>query len=254
MRLFTSGIAVAFCLGLAASVVAAQDEEKRENETTSLEIAPYFWVAGSKGTVGVRGLGSELGVRFKDMVENPEFGGVAVAKLRLKRWTFTGEFSYLRLSDDAETPGLPFSGSHLDAQLMTGSLTAGYAMTMEDRGLAEFFAGARVWRIDTDVDFDAGLLPATSVSETKAWVDPIVGANFQFNLGKSWLLHAVADVGGFGVSSFLTGQVILGVSLRLSDHWRISAAYRYLSDDFEDDSFRWKVAQHGVLVGVGLRF
>jgi opacity protein-like surface antigen len=254
MRILTFSGALATCLLLSASVAVAQDEEKRENETTSFEIAPYFWLAGMKGTVGVQGLGSELGVRLTDLVDNPGYGGMAVAKLRLKRWTFSGEFSYLRLSGDAETPGLPFSGSHLDTQLMTGSLTLGYTMTMEDRGLAEFFAGARGWRINTDVDFDAGLLPAMSVSETKAWVDPIVGANFQFTLGNSWYLHAIADVGGFGVSSFLTGQVILGASFRLSDHWRLSAGYRYLSDDYEDGGFRWKVAEHGVLVGAGLRF
>jgi opacity protein-like surface antigen len=254
MRIFTSGVALALGLGFAASVAAAQEEEKRENETTSFEIAPYAWVAGSKGSVSVRGLGSELGVRFTDMVENPEIGGMAVAKLRLKRWTFTGEFSYLHMSDDAETPGTPFSGSHLTTELMEASLAMGYTMTMEDRGLAEFFAGARAWRIDTDVDFDAGTLPSMSLSQRKTWIDPIVGANFQFNLGKSWYLHAVADVGGFGVSSFMTGQVILGASLRLGDHWRITAAYRYLADDFEDGNFRWKVAQHGFLVGIGLRF
>jgi len=254
MRFFTIGITLAFCLGFAASVAAAQEEEKRDNETTSFEIAPYFWAAGTKGSIGVRGLGSELGVRFTDMVDNPDFGGMAVAKLRLKRWTFTAEFSYLHMSDDAETPGLPFSGSHLNTELMEGSLTMGYAMTMEDRGMAEFFAGARAWRIDTDVDFDAGTQPAMSLSQRKTWIDPIVGANFQFSLGNSWYLHAVTDVGGFGVSSFLTGQVILGASLRLGDHWRITAAYRYLADDFEDGNFRWKVAQHGFLAGVGLRF
>jgi opacity protein-like surface antigen len=254
MRLFTIGITLAFCLGLAASVAAAQEEEKRENETSSFEIAPYFWAAGAKGTVGVRGLSTDVGVKFSDLVQDLDFGVMAAAKLRLKRLTFTADFNYIKVSADGEPAGGLFSGSHLESQLLMGSLTAGYTMTMEDRGLAEFFAGARGWRIDTDVDFDAGLLPATSLSQTKAWVDPIVGANFQFNLGKSWYLHAVTDVGGFGVSSFLTGQIILGASWRLSDHWRITAAYRYLADDFEDGNFRWKVAQHGVLVGIGLRF
>ncbi len=254
MRHITIGITLSVCLGVAASVAAAQDEEKRDNETTSFEIVPYFWMAGMKGTVGVRGLGSEVGVRFTDLVENLDFGAMALARLRLKRWTITADANYMKLSADAETPGLPFSGSHIDSQFLMGSLTLGYAMTMEDRGLAEFFAGARAWSIDTDVDFDAGTLPATSLSQKETWVDPIVGANFQYTLGKSWYLHAVTDVGGFGVSSFLTGQVLLGASWRLSDHWRITAGYRYLADDFEDGNFRWKVAQHGVLVGIGLRF
>jgi len=252
MRYVTLGISLFVCLGLAASVAAAQEEEKRENETTSFEIAPYLWMAGAKGTVGVRGLSTDVGVRFT--VQDLDFGVMAAAKLRLKRWTFTGDFNYIKMSADGEPSGALFSGSHLESQFIMGSLTMGYTMTMEDRGLAEFFAGARGWRIDTDVDFDAGVLPATSVSQTKGWVDPIVGANFQYNLGKSWYLHAVTDIGGFGVSSWMTGQVILGASLRLSDHWRITAAYRYLSDDFEDGNFHWKVAQHGVLVGIGLRF
>ena len=246
--------ALALGLGLAASTASAQDEEKRENETTSFEIEPYLWMAGAKGTIGVRGLQSDVGVKFKDVWDDLDFGIMAAAKLRLKRWTFTGDFNYLKVSTDGETPGALFSGSHIESELIMGSLTVGYCMTMEDRGLAEFYAGARGWRIDTDVDFDAGLLPAVSVSQTKGWVDPIVGMNLQYNLGKSWYLHAIADVGGFGVSSFLTGQVILGVSLRLSDHWRITAAYRYLADDFEDGNFRWNIAEHGFLLGIGLRF
>ena len=254
MPVLTSAVALTLGLAFAGSVASAQEEEKRENETTSFEITPYFWMAGAKGTIGVRGFTSDVGVKFKDLVEDLDFGVMATAKLRLKRWTFTGDVNYFKMTTDGETSGALFSGSRIESQLLMGSLTAGYCMTMEDRGLAEFYAGARGWRIDTDVDFDAGLLPATSVSQTKGWIDPIVGANLQYNLGKSWYLHAITDIGGFGVSSFLTGQVILGASLRLSDHWRITAAYRYLADDFEDGNFRWTVAEHGVLIGIGLRF
>ena len=256
MRHFTSAVALGLGLALAASVAAAQEEEekKRENETSSFEFAPYFWATGTKGTATLRGLTTDVGVNFKDLVQDVDFGAMATAKLRLKRWTFSGDFSYMRLSADGDPSGSLFSSSHLDTQQLMGSLTMGYTMTMEDRGLAEFFAGARGWRLDTDLNFDGGGQPATSVTQKKAWVDPIVGANFQFDLGKSWYLHAVTDVGGFGVSSFLTGQVLLGASLRLGDHWRITAGYRYISDDFEDGNFHWKIAEHGVVAGVGVRF
>jgi opacity protein-like surface antigen len=255
MNHFKTIAALGLGLALATSVAAAQEEEKkRENETSSFEFTPYFWAAGTKGSATVRGLTTDVGVKFKDLVEDVDFGVMATAKLRLKRWTFTGDFSYMRLTADGDPSGSPFSSSHLDTQLLMGSLTTGYTMTMEDRGLAEFFAGARVMNLDTDLNFDGGGQPATSVSQKKTWVDPIVGANFQFDLGKSWYLHALTDVGGFGVSSWLTGQVLLGASLRLSEHWRISAGYRYISDDFEDGTFHWKIAEHGVVAGVGVRF
>jgi len=254
MRVITSGVALALGLAFAAPIAVAQEEEKRENETTSFEIEPYFWMAGMKGTIGVRGLTSDVGVKFKDIVDDLDFGVMATAKLRLKRWTFTGDVNYIKATADGETPGSLFSGSRVTNELLMGSLTVGYTMTMEDRGLAEFYAGARGWSVNTDVDFHAGLLPPTSVSQDKSWIDPIVGMNLQYNLGKSWYLHAIADVGGFGVSSFLTGQVLLGASLRLSDHWRITVAYRYLADDFENGNFRFNVAEHGFLIGIGLRF
>ena len=64
----------------------------------------------------------------------------------------------------------------------------------------------------------------------------------------------ILDVGGFDAASWLTTQVIVGPNVKISDHLRLSVAYRYLSDDFEGGGFRWKIAEHGILAGAGIRF
>lgn len=233
---------------------ASGQEDKKEMETTSFEIIPYFWMAGMKGTVGVRGLNTDVGVKFSDLVSDLDAGVMLAAKLRLHHWVVSGDFNYVKLSADGEPPGPFFSGSKIDAETFMGSLTVGYRLPMGSDGQVELFAGARGWQLDTEIDFAGGVLPPISVEDDKGWVDPVIGASFEYLLGKSWSLNVVVDVGGFDISSFLTGQVILGVSLRLSDHWQVGAAYRYLADDFEDGNFRWQIAEHGLLLGVGLRF
>ena len=67
----------------------------------------------------------------------------------------------------------------------------------------QWLAGARYYALDTDVDLSVGGVPSGSSRDGHAWVDPIVGARYQGELGRDWSLRARADVGGFGLGSDL---------------------------------------------------
>ena len=245
---------VLVCSLLMVRAASAQEEEHRSEPENWFEIVPYFWMAGMKGTVGVKGLSAEVGAKFSDLVSDLDAGAMVTARAKLGHFVITGDFNWVKLTADGDTPGQLFSGAEVEAETFMASLTLGYRLPMGTSGSAELFAGARGWMIDTDITFAAGVLPSIKVDDDNEWIDPIIGARLDYQLGKSWSINVVLDVGGFDVSSFLTGEVVLGASWHLSDHWRITLAYRYLADDFVDGNFRWQIAEHGFILGVGLRF
>ena len=245
---------VLLSLLLMARVASAQEEEQRSEPETWFEITPYLWMAGMKGTVGAKGLSTEVGKNFSDLVSDIDAGAMATARFRWGHFVVTGDFNWVKLSSDGDTPGNLFSGAEVEAETFMASLSLGYRLPMGTSSHAELFVGARGWMVDTDIRFAAGALPAAHISDDNEWVDPVIGARFDYHLGKSWSIGVLLDVGGFDVSSSTTSQVVAGVTWHLSDHFGISLAYRYLADDFEDDGFLWDIAEHGVIVGIGLRF
>ena len=245
---------VLICSLLMVRAASGQEEEHRSEPTTWFEIAPYAWMAGIKGTVGVKGLSTEVGNNFSDLISDIDAGAMAMARLRLGDFVVTGDFNWVQLSADGDTPGGLFSGAEVESDTFMAGLTLGYRLPMGTSSSAELFVGARGWMIDTEIRFAAGTLPSLRVDDDNAWVDPVIGARFDYQLGKSWSINVLLDVGGFDVSSMMTGQVVLGASWHLSDHWRIGLAYRYLADDFVEGDFRWQIAEHGFILGIGLRF
>ena len=47
-----------------------------------------------------------------------------------------------------------------------------------------------------DLNLNAGLLPATSVSRSGGWTDPLLGGRYHRELGNGFGLTAYGDVGG----------------------------------------------------------
>ena len=72
--------------------------------------------------------------------------------------------------------------------------------------------------------------------------------------GVSAYLFGLADVGGFGVSSDSTWQVMGALSYRLTDRIIARAGYRHLEVDYDNDGFVYDVELSGPILGVSFRF
>ena len=71
---------------------------------------------------------------------------------------------------------------------------------------------------------------------------------------QKWSFIGYADLGGFGVGSDFTFQVIAGIKWQFSKVVSAKLAYRYLYQDFEKDNFVWDMAAHGPMLGFGFNF
>jgi hypothetical protein len=129
-----------------------------------------------------------------------------------------------------------------------------YRAVSTDRFTLDVLGGARIWFVDTELDFKPGLLPGTKVEQSTSWVDPIVGVRLGVELPDRFFLGALGDVGGFGAGSELTWQAFAGFGYRFNPRWSVTAGYRALGLDFKRGGFELDAIMHGPVAGIGFRF
>jgi len=113
---------------------------------------------------------------------------------------------------------------------------------------------SRIWYVKNKLRLNAGAAPTVSTDESKSWVDPIVMARANLALGGGFALVAYGDVGGFGIASDLTWQLMGLVGYRFNDWIDGAIGYRHLSVDYSNDGFLWDVRMSGPILGVAFRF
>src|SRR5262249_49332868 len=98
-----------------------------------------------------------------------------------------------------------------------------------------------------------GRLPGFETSVDKTWVDPVVGANLDYELTKRWALCVRGFVGGFGVSADIAGEVFAGATYKFNDCCSATLGYRYLYERYER-AFKFELDTQGFLLGFGFHF
>ena len=96
-------------------------------------------------------------------------------------------------------------------------------------------------------------LPQTASAE-KEWVDPIIGVRAQWNFNEKWFLAGKSDVGGFGVGSDLAWTVQGTVGYNFTQTVSAELGYRYFDADYSDGDFSYDLAEHGLFMGVNVKF
>lgn len=88
-----------------------------------------------------------------------------------------------------------------------------------------------------------------------SWADPLIGLRGRLNLNKVFYLAGETDVGGFGIGSDITFQAYGGIGCELTRNLFSEVGYRFLYDDFRDESvgYLYQLSTHGVQLKVGLR-
>ena len=218
---------------------------------------PYFWMAGMKGRVGVRGLSpADIDVDFSQIFDHIDWSPPPVmfaGEARNGRYAFFTDFIYLGLEADGTSAG-PLALS-AEADMNTVVWTFGGSYRVLDNGTAtlDVLAGGRLWYLDTDLTV-TGPLATNEASGSKTWVDPLIGVAGDVALGSGFGLHGEADVGGFGVGADIDWQVQGTLQYRYSDSVTLEVGYRYLAVDYDDDGFVFDIAMQGPIIGARFRF
>jgi hypothetical protein len=251
--------------------------------------APYGWATWLKGDQTVKGRTVGLEVDPLQVIEHLEavpFMGYSEA--RRGPLAFYGDIVYAKLGLDAE--GVTSrSRNRFTTRTLSASLGLEFEQTVAEfggtyemakwQGPASTFtafdvvAGARYWHQHMSIDFaltttlDIGDLVTTrgiavARSGSVDWIDPIVGGSIRHQLAPGQQILLRADVGGFGVGSEFSWNLLAAYSFEICTQDGVTYSgllgYRALDVDYEQGSgrshYEYDMLQHGPLSGLTVRF
>lgn len=268
-------IVAALLLALSASVTAWLRPAQADTPW-QLSVTPYLWAISVGGDAALGNASADLDVPFSDLIDELNFAVMGHLEARRDRWALFGDLTYSKLSADAgfgpvgvgpfqigantvgPFPAGPFA---FDVDIDLLMLEGGVAYEARSwpteggrRGSFEVLAGARYNDIEIAVDFAR----ARTVERSADWVDPFIGARLRTGLSPRWGLSLRADVGGFGVGSEFTWNVVAGATYQWGANRDLFLGYRALYQKYQDDGGRFPLEYeplyHGPALAVQFRF
>ena len=259
-------LVVAACLS--ASLAGATPVVAEEGESAKkwqFEITPYFVAAGLNGTVGVGGVTGDVDMGVGDVLDRLDsaFMGAVEARKGSLGLIFDGVYFHLKNESTREWQGPGGIGT------ITGELTADatdriYQLSLakrvvDDGSMVDLVFAGRYTDIDSNLSLNTtsgGTLPggSRSIGDKQSWWDPVIGLRVFVPFAEHWKGVGYADLGGFGIGSDITAQVLAGIDWEITKRFILKAGYRALFQDYNKDDFVWEMAMHGLYGGVGIRF
>jgi hypothetical protein len=219
------------------------------------------------GDVTVRGRTADVDLDLGDTLEvifdSFKFAFMGRFEAHKGNLLFTLDVDYTNLDDEHTT------ARGLDADVSTKSwiveFGAGYRLgtwplspSIYPALAVDFLAGGRYVWLELGLDIDGGPLGGIDVERDVDWIDPFVGGRLLLTLSQRVSLAVRGDVGGFGVGSELTWNLVGNVQYHLSRTVSLGAGYRAISIDYEqgsgNDRFRFNVIMHGPVLGAAFHF
>lgn len=259
-------LACCVLVGLVASPVALAQDSTKQADKWQFEITPYFLAASLNGETGIRGVTADVDMSFSDIWDKLNAGFMAAFEARKGPWIFFFDGMYFRLEGEKTKSwqgplGFVSITGEVEATMTQQlyQLSAGYRL-IDERTKLDLVGAMRYTHLDVDLDLvvttSGNLFPGgtRSMSGSKDWWDPVIGMRLITPFSQKWSFIGYADLGGFGVGSDFTFQVIAGIKWQFSKVVSAKLAYRYLYQDFEKENFVWDIAAHGPMIGIGFHF
>jgi hypothetical protein len=245
----------------AAANVMAQRQAKWRFSFT-----PFFWAPAMHGntTVGNQtvDVDASIGDVLQSVFDNFEFAAMGRFEANYCRWSVLLDVIYLNLGneDDVNLPG----AGQIDADWEFHELIAqgliGYRFAELPLGCGnacfrptvtfDALAGVRYYHFKSEINLD----PGPNFDATKNWADPVVGVRTLFHVTPALSFNVMANIGGFGVGSDLSWELIAGVDYKLTNCISLTAGWAILDIDYESGGFGYDVTMSGPYLGATFRF
>lgn len=245
---------------LASSAIAAlvavvpNAQAQQASDTWTFSASPYVWFSGISGTVNVGSREASTSASFGDILGNMQFAFMGTAEARYGRFAILGDLIYLSVSQDVTPRSSAYSGGNTSMQNLGLGLAALYRVVEDPAGTLDVGVGIRPWWIDTTVNLHAGAAPARSSSASVTWADPIIAIRGNLRLTDRFSVSGYGDIGGFGVGSRLTWQVLGSLDWRFSDRVVMRAGWRHMVVEPTVGQAQMNLTISGPIIGATIRF
>ncbi len=245
-RILAAGI-IMLVIGLVCPAAYGQESESKKDWEFAL--APmYLWAVSIDGDQTVKGRDVDLDIPFSEIFDNLKgaltfhFEGV-----HKQRWGFFTDLNYIVLNPEESTP---IGDIDIEFTEILFELAGFYRFT-EGAHIIDGLGGLRYSSMDVDLDFPGSLL---DVDERKDWVDPYFGLRWQWKFAEKWGTRLRGDIGGFGIGSDLTWNLVGMVDFKPWKHVGLFGGYRALYQDYSTGSGSNKFAFDATMQGPVLGF
>ena len=216
------------------------------------DVAPYVWVPGVFGTVGVGGHLASVHVTGSDMLSNFNGGLAGFVEARKGRFVLPIDFTWARV---ATTKGLPLNDvgvfdvrAELNQVIFTPK--AGYRIFDGEHFKVDALGGIRYWHEGPSLT----LRPqGIEFSKSGNWVDGVGGADFHIFFTPRVWIYASGDAGAGGSS--LDYQGVGTLNFQPKPLLGFFVGWRYTDVNYVGSSgFVYDLAQTGPLIGLNMQF
>jgi hypothetical protein len=237
----------------AAPPVLAAEATVPESKGWEFDLVAYLWGAGLEGDVALGRLPAQgVEASFSDLWDYLNIGGMAAFEARKGNWGVLVDAIYIDLGDTVPTPDQLYGDADvsMSQQLYSGLIT--YRIYDGNKTMVDMGWGSRYYRIDAELELTSGVAQGRTVSGTVDWWDWLAGVRVVGHPSKRWSLMGYADIGGGG--SQLTWEALVGADCAFNKTVSLAFGYRYLSIDYDKNSFLYDVAMQGPYLGLGFHF
>lgn len=247
-RFSQRSVVAALMLGSCAAPAGAAEGDWQHT------VVIYGMGAALDGDATIGDLTVPIDLSMSDVFDALEMGAMLAYRADNGTWSFTADTTFMGLGATAETDrGLVKGDVDMDQFTLMGTL--GRRLTPH----LEALLGLLYIDLSTDLKV-TGPLETRTASESASWVDPMLGLLYSAPFADDWHFGLRGDVGGFGIGSQFSYQVLASVRWQANDTIGVVAGYRLIGFDYEDgnkgssDYERYDLTEQGPLLGMTISF
>ncbi len=254
MKLLYTALILLGLVGQIGPVFAQTGPDQAQNQEGegAVQLTPYVWATALSGEVRPLAGGPKLDFDepFADVLENLDGAFFLTGLARKDRLVLFGDLSWSSSSQSGVVgPGVPASGR---IRQIWGTVAGGYRVVEGPGATLDLLLGARAWNTNASVSVP---ILGLSAETTFRFVDPLLMARSNLRFAPRWSALIYGDIGGFGVGSDQSFQVLGTLNYQISEQFFLSAGYRYLTLDYQsDDGRELDLEINGPIVGATWRF
>ena len=231
-----------------------------EDEGWNFRLTPYLWFAGLKGNVGTfpPAPAVPIDVSSSDALSDTQAALMILFDARKNRHGVFADFLYSDVESEEELIPDPINLTMTSRSKTTlFTLAYQYELYKQEQTVVDVMAGARYWKIESELSFGGGLgiLAGQKVTNDESWVDPALGIKGRAPFGNSkFYMEGGAGIGGFGVGSDLFYEISANVGYQWNRSIGTALGYRMFDVDYEDNGYVYDVKQQGWQIGLTWAF
>ena len=209
----------------------------------NFNLRPYFFLSGISGSITIPPT-FPMNSNFGDILKHVKLGAFINFTAQKGQWGASGDFQYINLYGE----GSGLLDVSLDLKNVIGEVDTFYQP--DSAPTLRFLAGVRSYSVNQIVTIEGNELPAAST----VVVDPILGAYGAWKLSDRWDFELRGDIGGFGVSSEFTYQMMALFHWDITESLAIPFGYRVLGYQIKQDEILMDTRMAGMILGLDIRF